>query len=764
MKAGPATLTTALVLIGFAALTGQIILIRELLVIFNGNELSMSVILAAWLVWTALGSFCASGIADAVSRKIRVFALIQALAGALLPLSILAVRLSRIFWHIPTGEMAGFDHMLIISVVVLGPFCFFSGLLFAFGCGAWTDATRAGHRSAGHVYWLEALGAGLGGILFAAFFVHFFNHLQIAILISGLLLYSAIHLWFSGPGGNVPRGARLTAVLVLGALAAAAMAKGDFLERTSRQWQWRGYDLIGVTDTHYGNLAAVAAGPEIGFYENGLWMFTYPDSLSAEHSVHFALLAHPRPEQVLLIGGSLSGSLEETLKHSSIVRVDCVELDPGMMAFGGKVLPEAATAVLDDPRVRLAAADGRAFINKTTARYDVVIVNLPDPKTAQLNRFYTEDFFRESIGVLNEGGLMAVGLTASESIIGPGQAQTLASLNRTLKAVFGEVTAIPGSTAQFLASLSGDPRYGITADPDILSDRITARNLRLDHVRDYYLVFNLSAGRRAYFQSILEAVPEPRINADLAPSCYFYDLIQWSRSYAPGLASVLMFLENINSIWLFFVPALLAVAAKQINGRRSSLVRRRFALKVSCFVMGFSEMALSVILILVFQIFYGYLYYQMALLITLYMAGTAAGSRWMTGFAEASPHPGRLLVIIQSVMGLYPVLLLGVISLLYAAHPHVRLAAPMEYGFGVWVFAAGLIGGCHFPLAGRLYFHNPGESGRTGGMVYGMDLAGSALGALTAGMILVPVIGIPAALVLIGFLNLLAAWVMGSNL
>ena len=50
----------SLALIGFSAVLGQIVLMRELMAVFNGNEISLGILLATWLFWTAIGSFLSS--------------------------------------------------------------------------------------------------------------------------------------------------------------------------------------------------------------------------------------------------------------------------------------------------------------------------------------------------------------------------------------------------------------------------------------------------------------------------------------------------------------------------------------------------------------------------------------------------------------------------------------------------------------------------------------------------------------------------------
>ena len=749
----PAAFTCALVLMGLAAVIGQIILMRELLVVFYGNELSMALILAVWLFWTSLGSLCSSLAADFMSRKIDLFAAVLALLALLLPLSILGVRLSRLVWGIPLGEMAGLDQMIQISLAVLGPYCFASGFLFALGCSAHEAATRAGERSPGHVYWLEAAGSGLGGVFFAGLLVHVFNHLQSALLVSAVLLLASLRLFSAHRGAGSGRLGFFQGS-ALACLAGGVLFLGPQWEQATREWKWKGFDLLAVTDTMYGNLAAVSREDEISFYENGLWMFTYPDAMNAEHSVHFALLAHPDPRTVLLIGGVLSGSLGEVLKHPGIERVDSVELDPRMIAFGRRILPALSTAVLDDPRVRLVFTDGRKHINRTPAAYDVILVNLPDPRTAQLNRYYTREFFQEARGALRRGGLVSMGLTSSESIIGPSMAQTLASLYRTMEGVFAHVAVIPGSTARFLGTFEGRRP---DVEPGVLVARIAERELKLLHVQEYYLKFNLSPGRRTYLEGILKAVPAPRINRDLVPSCYFYDLLHWSKSHAPRFGTLLEGLARIHPAWLVFIPVVAAGLFAAVNTRRAPPPARRAALRCSCLTMGFSVMALSVVVILVFQIFYGYLYFQMAVLISVNMVGMALGSRFMVGRVADLARPWGVLCAVQTSMTLFCLLLLATVSLLYAARPEIRLFWPMEFGFGLWAFGAGLLGGLHFPLAGRLYLQGGIRAGRGGGMVHTMDLAGSALGAVAAGLFLLPVFGVVQTLALIACWNLLAA-------
>jgi len=751
-------LSFALFLIGFVAIVGQILLIRELLVIFYGNELSTAIILASWLIWTSLGSATLGRIADAISHKQRAFGFVQILLAFLLPSSILMVRLSRILWNIPVGEVVGLTMMMAISFAILAPFCFLSGFLFALGCSLHSKATGGRGKSVGSVYLLEAIGSGVGGVAFTAVFVHFLNHLQTSFALSALLVFSSMFLVRHPYGGKrVQSWVWVSGSFLIG-LFMLLVLQGEKWEMMSRGWEWKGYRLVDSEDTLYGNLTAVSVGGQISFYENGLWMFTYPDLLTAEESVHFALLEHPEPKGILLVGSGISSSLAQILKHPTVSRVDYVELDPTLIGLGRRTLPREATRALDDPRVNIIHTDGRKHIKTTESRYDLVIVNLPDPMTAQLNRFYTVEFFQEARRITLPGGILSLSLTSSENIIGFTLAQLLNSLYQSMSVVYRDVIVLPGSTARFFGSMEDGT---LVSDPQVLVKRIRERHLALKYVRGYYLLFNLSQERLDYFSGILRASKGTRINRDLSPSCYFYDIVHWSAQYTPRLKRVFLFLGRIESMWFILMIAVFTALFFAFVHRKAQEKALKPVLIYAVFVTGYSEMTLNVVLILTFQIFYGYVYYKIALLITAYMMGLILGSWHITPSVERIRKPLWILMPIQGGLALYAILLFGIIILFQGSGHLSRIFSIMEAGFPLLTLVAGYLGGLHFPLGNAMYLAEGKEVGKVASLVYGVDLVGSSAGALSAGIILLPVLGIADTLYVITALNLSALGLLG---
>lgn len=118
------------------------------------------------------------------------------------------------------------------------------------------------------------------------------------------------------------------------------------------------------------------------------WEYRYHEPL-----VHPAMLAHPDPRSVLVIGGGDGGVLREALLHTGVERVDFAELDEEVAGFCERELPQLSRGAFADPRVRAAYGDGRAFVESCQDRYDVIVMDMTDPMGP--SRFlYTLDFFK----------------------------------------------------------------------------------------------------------------------------------------------------------------------------------------------------------------------------------------------------------------------------------------------------------------------------------------------------------------------------------
>lgn len=769
----PPGLAAILALLGFTAVVAQIVLMRELIVVFSGNEISIGLLLASWLLWTAIGSSLLGRLATRFGDARRLMAGLQLLVAVALPLTVYVVRVSKSFLQTAPGELLGPGPMFFTGLVTLSAFCLVSGCMFAAGsrlCKEELGVSMA--RATGAVYLLEAAGAGIGGLLASLLLIEHLGSFQISLVLGLLNLLAASILTFNQR--------RLRRVIVASLVAAFALLVfplgAPWLDRTSRSRLWEGFHLLESRDSKYGNLVVVETEGARSLYENGLVISTAPDPAAAEEAVHFALLQHPAPKRLLLVGGGINGGLRQALQHPSLEQVDYVELDPVILDLAGEYFAQEWTVARADQRVSVHNTDARLFLKTGRADYDVIIINLPDPQTAQLNRFYTLEFYREAARRLAEGGILSFQVTSSENYISPERADFLRCLTRTLRSVFPGVAAIPGATVHFFAST----RPGtLTTTPDVLIDRLRSRNLKTLYLREYFLPFRMSPDRMLDLKAQIEPSSETPVNRDFTPVAYYFDVALWSSKFHTTYGSWFQALAGIDFrtllagvtaalCGLFAVLLLLLRRRSHRDVSSPSPSQFRLAAGACVLAMGFTLIGLEILMLLGFQAIYGYVYRQLALVVAAFMAGMALGAwrgssrraRTSTVKPEAiSTHPELpamwAVTMLQFSAALAPILLYALLVAFARVESARVLFLVSAVAFPAIALVAGLMGGYQFPLASRVYF--AGESGRNPGVLYGLDLLGACAGAVVLSAYLFPVYGFLRSAILMAMVNLAPA-------
>lgn len=690
-------------LLGFMATSFQILLLREFNAHFYGNELTYGLVLASWLLWGGVGSLLGSrwqplgkDLAPVTYRLIFFFCL--ALAG---------VRAFRFLLGVLPGELIGLFPVLGLALGVCFLVSLPLGMLFVL-----TVKSAGGNIE--RVYRLESLGAALaGGLVYFVLFPRF-SAWQAAALVGGastLLMFACVDR------------KRSLLCLAPGLLSLTALIT---LDLTSQKLYWKPYRLIAGQDSRYGKLQVIKAAEQLSLYNNSSPVYSHPDLASAEESVHFALLQRPEAERVLLIGGGAGGTVREILKYR-LAQLDYVELDPAIIRLSEQLLPPKERSNLKDSRVRLFFQDGRAFLLKTSQVYDIILLSLPEPSTAQLNRFYTREFFFLAKKKLTRRGLLSFIVSSSEDYIGGELQQFLATLYRTLSEVFPEVAVIPGNRNIFLAS--SEP---LSVDPEELSRKVETLGLETVYFTRSFLIDRLHPLRRVQLKKTIESAAS-RVNTDLAPISFYFQVLLWSAHFRGLEAGVLKAFSQLSPSWLIGGFVLISLMCFAFLGLRK---KKDYLPLVALALMGFTTMVTEIILLIWFQALFGYLYGAVALLLSVFMLGLYGGS-W---FSSTRPGPsyGRLILVQAGF-----VTLLLVFRLLMTGKPPAILAFFL-------LFALGFLGGDLFIVSSRLYLRTRADYG----LGYGLDLLGSFFGALLTSTLLIPLAGLPPVLTGVFLVNL----------
>lgn len=133
----------------------------------------------------------------------------------------------------------------------------------------------------------------------------------------------------------------------------------------------------------------------------------------ADHEVYHRALVQPaleaagEPEKVLVIGGG-DGAAVKTILSQKQVKVTLVEIDKEVVRLSREYLNEFNKGVFENPNLRVVYMDGKEFIEKTSEKYDIILVDVTDPGVSGLaNTIYAASFFRKVRDRLREGGVLA---------------------------------------------------------------------------------------------------------------------------------------------------------------------------------------------------------------------------------------------------------------------------------------------------------------------------------------------------------------------
>ncbi|MEA3494061.1 MAG: methyltransferase [Candidatus Margulisiibacteriota bacterium] len=693
-------LLIAIGLIGTAAITSQILLVREIINLFAGNELFYGLTIFLWLGLYAAGSGLFGRLAHKLKEKFNAFIALQFAIATLLPAEIFISRSIKNLFGIPLGATADLNTTLIIIFILLAPITMVLGFQFSLASTLLSEIFKKDSSQISRVYIAEAVGAILGGIVLTYLFLFFLNAFQIAAILGGLIALSLILL-----NKNSSRKFGNTLLVI----SAIILLTSPLLDYQSSQLGWRGYNLIESADSPYGRISILEDQGEYNFFENGSLFFSTADKVGNEEVAHLAMLLHPNPKKILLIGGGVSGITDEFLKYNP-KRFDYVELDY-------KVIELAKKFKSFNPKINTHTIDGIEFINRTENRYDLIVVNLPDPATAQINRFYTQEFFKGCKKRLEKKGMLCITLNTSHSYIGKELKSLNQSINKTFSSVFKHSVVIPGNSNYFFGSESwiNDNRW-------TLRRRWRVRNIKTDFFRSDTLRYLLWPNKIKYVSESLEFDDATPVNTNLRPISYYLELLVWSSHFYPPLKRIFYALMQIQ-----FVPFISLLIVFLAGLKFASIKIRKLALPSVVTLLGFTGMGVQLILIYAFQSLYGYVYQTIGLFTALFMGGLTLGSFLTYKLSGRTRDPLRALK-----MTIFIFLLILIAIYIYLNKFPLPLASLL----------ISLPIGAAFPLAVKIHEEHKPEIGALAGILYGSDLLGGALAAIITTIFFIPIFGV----------------------
>ncbi|MFC1523981.1 hypothetical protein ACFL6N_04240 [Thermodesulfobacteriota bacterium] len=669
---------------GISSVVTQLLIIREFLAQFQGNEFVIALILFNWLVLGGLGTMLANLVGTRKLPNANILYRLSLCLIAMTPLQIMAIRFCRDLFFIH-GASVGFYQTFLYSFLTIAPFCLLLGYILPYSLFVLRSAQP--DYPGAVVYMADNLGDVAGGALFSFALVFLATPLEaiflanLPLLIFTLLLKPPEH-----------RTRPLTVITVT--LTFLVLLGGLLLEKKSL------ISPAGVLahyqESRYGRITVYQDREQYTLFSDGNPLFSTENLSLAEEAIHYPLVQVENPQKILLIS-AVGGMMKEVRKYRPH-DVDYVELDPEMTSilFEFGFLEQI-------PNLNVSNQDGRSWLMKTSTLYDAIIVNLPEPETFQVNRFFTQGFYQLVRQRLAPEGIFSFSMAGFDNYVGDAQRQKLSSIYQTISQQFPHVLLLPGLKTYFLCS-----KNPLSTD---IPTQLAGKGIETDYISGFFNG-NVTPERIRKLNALMD--PSAPVNSDTAPRLMKYMFAQW---FAKFSTSPTPFVAGLTILLLLYLLR---------------ITREEFVL----FSTGFTTMGAELLVIFAFQIFFGYIYLQIGLIVTVFLAGLLPGA-WLGNRLSA-----KAPIVLRATDTLLIVLLgIFIMGLHFAG---TRLPASFYLTFG---FVVSLACGCQFPVA--LALSGGGNTAAT--KAFSADLIGAAWGTLVTSVVLIPAIGIVrTALCLIG--------------
>ena len=291
---------------------------------------------------------------------------------------------------------------------------------------------------------MDYIGALVGALLWTFLLVRYLSIDRISFVVGLATMASAILCWFLYRKRLARPRARSLEIVGGVVLVAVGLVIGRSLALKAEQFLYRDPIIASLTSPFQHIILTKHRIGNVRCYINGHLQFNEADEhIYHENLVHPAMHLADRREKILILGGGDGLALREVLKYPQVRAVTLVDLDPMMtgLATSNPELIRMNGGSMTDPRVVKNAAagvtagaayqnvqpsqyekfattvhetvtlhvihlDAAEFVKSVTGRYDVVIMDFPDPNSPDLAKLYGRPFYDHLGDMLNPGAVI----------------------------------------------------------------------------------------------------------------------------------------------------------------------------------------------------------------------------------------------------------------------------------------------------------------------------------------------------------------------
>ena len=200
-----------------------------------------------------------------------------------------------------------------------------------------------------------------------------------------------------------------------------------------------GENIIYSNTTPYQRIVLTHNKSDYRLYLNNNLQFSSKDEYRYHEAlVHPAMAMAKNVKNILVLGGGDGLAVREILKYPEVQKITLVDLDEGMTKLfkSNTILTGFNENALNDPKVQVLNQDAFVWAKSTQSKFDVVVIDFPDPSNYSLGKLYSLNFYNTIKSILAKDAVIVVQTTSP--FFAP---KSFWCINKTLAETFPQVDA-----------------------------------------------------------------------------------------------------------------------------------------------------------------------------------------------------------------------------------------------------------------------------------------------------------------------------------
>ena len=196
-------------------------------------------------------------------------------------------------------------------------------------------------------------------------------------------------------------------------------------------------DIILSEQTEYQKIVMTKHKDDLRLFLDGNLQFSSNDEYRYHEAlVHIPMMYAKNHDRVLILGGGDGLAAREVLKYEDVKEIVLVDIDKKMtdLCTENEQITRLNNNSLKNEKLKIINEDGYIFVQKNNEKFDVIIIDFPDPNNESLNKLYTNVFYNYVKANLAEGGVMVCQSTSP--YYAP---KSFWCINKTIKSQFNTV-------------------------------------------------------------------------------------------------------------------------------------------------------------------------------------------------------------------------------------------------------------------------------------------------------------------------------------